>query len=159
MAVKGAPEIVAELATSILTPDGPEALDEARREGIIDVAADFAGRGLRTLALAYRPSTSSRKTQRSLEAELTLVAVVGMSDELRPETRGAVLAAEAAGITVVMVTGDHQITATAIGEDLGLLEGRDSMGGTELRALEAEQLAERIRPVWLSSPGWTRRTR
>ena len=144
VAVKGAPEIVAELATSILTPDGPEALDEARRAGITDVAGDYAGRGLRTLALAYRHVDELPDDPKSLEAELTLVAVVGMSDELRPETRGAVLAAEAAGITIVMVTGDHQITATAIGEDLGLLEGRDSMGGTELRALEAEQLAERI---------------
>ncbi len=144
VAVKGAPEVVVERSGSILTPEGPEPLNSESREGILEVAASYGAKGLRTLGLAYRYVAAIPDDLAELESDLILIAVVGMSDELRPETRAAVLAAQSAGIEVVMVTGDHQVTASAIGGDLGLLEGRTSMGGAELRRLDAGDLSSRI---------------
>ncbi len=75
-----------------------------------------------------------------MEEDLTFVALAAMSDELRPETRGAIEDAAEAGVRVVMVTGDHLVTARAIAENLGLLTGRSAVAGSELRAMTQEDL-------------------
>jgi Ca2+-transporting ATPase len=74
--------------------------------------------------------------------DLVFVALAGMSDELRPETRGAIQGAVAAGVQVVMVTGDHVVTAGAIADDLGLLGDRKALAGSELRRMSQEELDE-----------------
>ena len=147
VAVKGAPEVLEQMCSRLETPTGPVPMDAGRREGFLDVASAYAAAGLRTLAFAYRSTPSVPTNLEDLEDDLVMVAVVGMSDELRRETRGAVLGAQEAGIRVVMVTGDHQVTATAIGENLGLLNGARSMSGTELAHLSVEDLAEVVDEV------------
>lgn len=147
VAVKGAPEVIEQLCSRLETPTGPVPLDAGRRDRFLDVAEAYAAAGLRTLAFAYRTSSTLPADPQELEDDLIMVAVVGMSDELRPETRGAVAAAQAAGIRVVMVTGDHEVTAAAIGNNLGLLEGARSMSGAELARLNADELAEVVGEV------------
>ncbi|MDH3469828.1 MAG: cation-translocating P-type ATPase [Acidimicrobiia bacterium] len=144
-ATKGAPEIVASLATHLEGPDGPEPLDPARRERALQKAAQLAEGGLRTLALAYRVFDDGPGPIEGLEENLVLVAVVGMSDEARPEAAPAVQEAQAAGIRVVMVTGDHEVTARAIATEVGILrEGDEVMAGADLRRLSADELAEQV---------------
>lgn len=145
IAVKGAPEMVASRASSVVGVNGVEPLDEDRRAEVLNCAEDFAARGLRTLALAYREVDGAPGDLQHVENDLVLAGIVAMSDEARPEAGPAVAEAQAAGIRVVMVTGDHEVTARSIATDLGILRpGEEVMPGAVLRDLSVEQLAERV---------------
>ena len=103
--------------------------------------------GLRVLAFAARVvSDGERATMASdpmsLTTDLAFVGMVGIIDPLRAEATGAVHTALAAGIDVRMITGDHAVTARAIGESLGL--GPGSISGPELQALSDEELVRRL---------------
>ncbi len=144
VAVKGAPEVIVELSTRLLGPDGEEPLPADRRQAALDLAHDYAGRGLRTIALACRWVDDLPEDPLTLEKDLTIVAIAGMSDELRPESRGAVEAAQRAGIRVVMVTGDHAVTARAIAHDLELIGEREVLAGKQLRGMSLDELTAQV---------------
>jgi len=144
LAVKGAPEEVVERCVSIETASGPTPLSADRSRVVLDAAARLAERGWRTLALAYRLIDASPQSVGDAERDLVLVGVAGMSDETRPEAAAAVRQAAAAGITVVMVTGDHEVTARAVADDIGILEGKGVMPGSVLREMTVEQLAAEV---------------
>ena len=117
IAVKGAPETVVVRARDTLTEDGAEILDEAARRAWLARAEELAGEGLRVLALAHRRVETP-------EAEpfqnLTLLGLVGLLDPAREGVAEAIGRCHDAGIRVVMVTGDHGVTARAIAADVGL---------------------------------------
>jgi len=144
VAVKGAPEVIVSEAASVQEADGLGELDPERRHSILQQAAALAEQGLRTLALAYRPADAVPETAESAERDLVLVAVVGMRDTLRPEASPAVREARDAGIEVVMVTGDHVVTATAIAGDVGILDGGEVMPGERLREIDTDALADEV---------------
>jgi P-type Ca2+ transporter type 2C len=144
LAVKGAPEEVIDRCTRFEDRAGQQSLGPERARSASDAAEEMASRGLRTLALAYRPLEDVPTDIADSERDLVLVAVVGMRDELRPEARAAVEEAEAAGITVVMITGDHEVTAAAIGRELGWAESRDVMSGRQLSETSSEDLAGEV---------------
>ena len=144
LAVKGAPEEVVDRCRSFEDRDGPHPLGAERAHSALEAAAEMASRGLRTLALAYRPLDGVPSDVAASEHDLVLVAVVGMRDELRPEARAAVEEAQAAGITVVMITGDHEVTAAAIGRELGWEAARDVMTGRHLASIGSEDLAAEV---------------
>ncbi len=103
--------------------------------------------GLRVLAFAARliadeELTAMTDDPMSLTRGLSFVGLAGIIDPLRAEAKSAVETALTAGIDVRMITGDHAVTAQAIGEDLGL--GAGAISGTQLRALTDEQLKERL---------------
>ncbi|MCJ7726950.1 MAG: HAD-IC family P-type ATPase, partial [Acidimicrobiia bacterium] len=140
-AVKGAPEVVMERCTTVEGPDGPIPIDDAFRADILASAARLAATGLRTLVLAYREEETFPGDSDGVEAGLTWVALAGMSDAVRPEAAPAVAAAHRAGIEVVMVTGDHEVTARAVAAEVGILGDYELMPGSVLRDMTAEQLA------------------
>jgi Ca2+-transporting ATPase len=147
LAVKGAAEVVISRSAAIETAHGALALDAAGRQRLMTTTEDMARRGLRTLGIAYRllPSRSSGALS-SAEHELTLVALVGLSDEIRPEAARAVASAQRAGIQVVMITGDHAETAAAVGRELGIVApGHEVLPGERLSTLTTDQLAEEVR--------------
>jgi Ca2+-transporting ATPase len=144
LAVKGAPEAVIPLCERFEDADGSHDLPADRRTRALDAAEEMAARGLRTLALAHRELTDIPSELAPHEEALILVAVVGMRDELRSEARQSVAEAMGAGIEVVMITGDHEVTAETIGAELGLLEGRDVMSGSLLADTSVEELAAGI---------------
>lgn len=145
IAVKGAPEVLLEQCDRIETTDGPAPLDSERRDGVLRVAAGLAERGWRTLAVAYRMTDAPPSDAAGAEAGLVLVGIVGMSDSVRPEAAAAVAEAHDAGIRVVMVTGDHAVTAQAVATLVGILyEGGGSMGGDRLRETSVDDLAGEI---------------
>ncbi|CAB3645979.1 cation-translocating P-type ATPase [Trinickia soli] len=151
---KGAPEAIVERCLSTARADGDNVDD---RHGPLDqgallaMAGAMAADGLRVLALARRawpalPATGA--TPDTVERELTLIGFVGMLDPLRPGVSAAVTTCRAAGITLVMITGDHPMTARAIARSLGMLdEGDTIMTGRELAALADDELARRIEHV------------
>ena len=89
--------------------------------------------------------------------DLTIIAMVGIVDPPRAEAKAAIAKCHSAGIEVRMITGDHAVTAAAIGKELGI-EG-DALTGAEFAALTDEELAAAAAPSSAWSPGWRPRTR
>ncbi len=142
---KGAPERVIPQCTAQCTPDGVAPLDQAV---VLAEAEELAAQGLRVLALAHRGWAALPRaedgSQVSIEAELTLIGLVGLIDPPRAEAAAAVQDCLRAGITPVMITGDHPATATAIAGRLGFDVADDAVvSGPELAAMSDEELTER----------------
>ncbi len=118
--IKGAPEMVLAACTSVLGPDGPEALTEVARQDWVTRSHAAAADGLRLLGLAMKYETQGDAAPYEW---LMFVGLVCLRDPLRADVPGAVAAARAAGVRVVMMTGDHARTAAAIARQAGLVEG------------------------------------
>jgi Ca2+-transporting ATPase len=132
---KGAPEVILETCTWQVTENGNAALSREDKENILEMARQMAGEALRVLAVAARPNASIE----SAEHEMTFLGLVGMIDPPRPEAKAAIQTCEQAGIKVVMITGDHPVTAQAVAHELGLFKGGRVVIGNELEAMsEAE---------------------
>ncbi|HQE93833.1 MAG TPA: cation-translocating P-type ATPase [Anaerolineae bacterium] len=147
---KGAPDLVLECCTSILTADGPVPLTAAKRQEILEANAAQASQALRVLAVAYRPLTEvpDEPQPNAIEKDLIFVGLQGMIDPARPEVLPAVQKAQGAGLRTIMVTGDYAATAAAIAGEIGILrEGHMAVSGTELEAMSDEQLDQVIDKV------------
>ncbi len=124
VAIKGAPEAVLEISTTILTPDGEQDLSDDRRQEWLDQTEDLAGEGLRLLAMA-------QKQMQDREGEVyeaaTFLGLVGMIDPAREGVADAIQRCQDAGIRFVMMTGDQAQTAYAVAREVGLIvdEGDD----------------------------------
>ncbi len=118
-AIKGAPEAVLAAANRVLAEHGEAPLDaEARAEWLAHV--DYLGQhGLRVIACAMK--TSSQTGAPPYE-DLTFVGLIGLEDPARADVSHAIHDCQEAGIRVVMVTGDHAVTARSIGRAVGLGE-------------------------------------
>jgi Ca2+-transporting ATPase len=139
LAVKGAPEVLLPRCTEVEGPVGRRLITREEAESIAATVAGFAERGLRTLALARRDLTGGPSmVDPDMERDLVLIGVVAMSDEIRDEAFVAVEEAASAGIRVVMVTGDHEVTARSVATQLGI--SGEVMGGGELRTIESWDL-------------------
>jgi Ca2+-transporting ATPase len=128
---KGAPEIILDSCTRQLTAGGEAPLDAASRERILDTARQMAGEALRVLAVATRREAVIENA----EHEMMFLGLLGMIDPPRPEAKAAIQTCEQAGIKVVMITGDHPLTAQAVARELGLLTTGRVVTGAELEAL------------------------
>ncbi len=142
--VKGAPDQLLGLCTQVLTDAGVQPLDEKQRSVITSANVALADRALRVLGVAYRdlqPDLTGY-TADSVERDLVWVGMIGMQDPPRPEAKDAVVRCHAAGIRVIMITGDHPNTALAIARELGIATGSDqrALSGTELDAMDDEAL-------------------
>jgi len=113
--VKGAPDIVLKSCNRIFIDGRVERLTEAERKKILKANDDFSSQALRVLAFAYKPVKGKVD-----ETDLIFVGLQAMMDPPRKEIADAVKKCEQAGIKVVMITGDHKATASAIGKSLGL---------------------------------------
>ena len=137
--VKGAFEKLLPMCDGIATVDGVGELD---RTSIEVEAGQLAASGYRVIAMAFGDIdlVDGDELSRSEIAHLTLICLVGLIDPLRPEAKPAVARCRAAGIQVAMVTGDHPLTAYAIGRELGLLEDESQVvTGPQLNAAANQQ--------------------
>ncbi|MGV9406290.1 cation-translocating P-type ATPase [Streptomyces sp. NPDC003667] len=135
---KGAPLELLTRCEAVDRGDGRKPLTDAGRRGVIAAADGMAGRGLRVLAVARRQVSGPRPPISDVESELTLLGLAGMYDPPRPEVRDAVDACRRAGIRIVMVTGDHPLTAEAVARRVGIVrETAPAVAtGTELDAMD-----------------------
>lgn len=136
---KGAPEVVLERCTHILGSGGVRALSDADRRSIHEYSDQMAERALRVLAFAWRPLDDASLEREQVESGLIFVGLVGIMDPPRPEAREAIRTCKQAGIRPVMITGDHRITARAIGSELGIGEG-DALEGAEIDGLSDQEI-------------------
>jgi magnesium-transporting ATPase (P-type) len=138
---KGAPESLLPLCVRAADGNGVRPLDAETRERIVGAQRAMAGRGLRVLAFA-RGEPSDPCPRESLERDLTFCGLVGLHDPPRPEVPEAVRRCREAGIRVIMVTGDHPDTATAIAREVGIVRSKDPVvfTGDRLARLSAAEL-------------------
>lgn len=134
--VRGAPEAI--LSKSKLTRKEKKELETK-----IDL---FAKKRLRVIAFAYKQEKQTGKLTRSqLEQELTFLGFVGLYDPPRKEVKEAIKKCRAAGIQVIMVTGDNEVTAMALAKEIGLIEkNEDVITGEMLQNLSDEELGKLI---------------
>ena len=136
LVVKGAPERVVALCEDALDATGePIPLDDGARRALLETADRMAARGIRVLALARRTFSRPPADLEAAERGATLLALVGMRDPIRPEAAASVARIRAAGIRLIMVSGDHPGTCAAIARETGLASpGSNLLTGDDLRA-------------------------
>jgi len=142
---KGAPETIAPLCTRVLADGEPRPFTPQWRNDILAAQNAMAEQGLRVLALAYRPLDPAWARE-GLEQDLVWAGLVGVQDPPRPEVQGALRTCRAAGIRVIMTTGDHPRTAVAIAREVGLVQSSSPsvITGEMLRQLPEVELRQRL---------------
>ena len=139
VAAKGAPESVLELCH----------LDHATQTVIKATVDELAAKGLRVLAVAQARLQSNDWPSKQHDFSFTFVGLLGLSDPLRAQARSAVAESHAAGIRVLMITGDYPATARAIAVQAGLLAASDDtkmgvLSGDEMDSLSDQELQQRL---------------
>ncbi|MFA5985278.1 MAG: HAD-IC family P-type ATPase [Methylococcaceae bacterium] len=146
-----APDMLLQRCTSIYTSTGVRPMTDADRQNISAQNSAMAQQALRVLGSARRDlehASAADLTADSVEHDLVFVGLTGMYDPPRQEAKDAVAKCHAAGIRVVMITGDHPDTATAIARQIGIATGHNlAVSGVELDQLsdaDLQQLAPKI---------------
>ena len=145
---KGAPDVLLGKCSHIQTGQTTKPLDTAQRTQILDAVDSLSDAALRTLAVAYRllDNSESSTPTAAMEHDLVYVGTVGMMDPPREEAAVAIAQAQAAGVKVVMITGDHPRTAARIALNLGITKAGDTtLTGLELDALGNKEFVQAVR--------------
>lgn len=146
--IKGATDIILAHAESILLNGKVEPLTDERKKSILDANASLASQALRVLAVGYRPLPQEVKIDQSMEDKLILVGLIAMMDPPRPEVKKSIETCRNAGITTVMITGDHKETAVAVAKELNLMkEGALAVTGAELEQMDDQYLKDNVRNI------------
>lgn len=137
---KGAPEAVLSKSTHYFDGKSVVELTPATRKKIESAFRSFAAKGLRMIAFGKRNFIWKKQSREHVESGLTFLGFVGIADPPRPQIAEAVRLAQRAGITTIMITGDNELTAQAIGEEIGLLKHGDQvLTGAQLASLTDDQ--------------------
>lgn len=147
--VKGAPDFLLKRCDRILLHGRVRKLTEEDKKEILKVNERFSSGALRVLGFAYKEIYSAKKISiDDAESDLIFVGLVGMIDPPREGVKEAVLDCEKAGIKVIMMTGDHALTARAIGEQIGLFKDGDVvLTGSDLDKITDSELAANINTI------------
>jgi Ca2+-transporting ATPase len=137
---KGAPEVVIGMCTRVLTGEGESDFGEKEKQETLQTARSMADEALRVLAVAYKPGAIFENSDK----EMVFLGLVGMNDPPRAEAKHAIETCHQAGISVVMITGDHPATAGAVASELGLLKTGRLVTGAELDEMDEETFAGRV---------------
>ena len=140
---KGAPETILDSCSWQLTRQGEVALGDADRDAILETVQQMAGEALRVLAVATKADAQLGDAER----DMTFLGLVGMIDPPRAEAKAAIERCEQAGIRVVMITGDHPLTAQAVARELGLFKAGRAITGAELEDMSDEELERDVETI------------
>ena len=157
--VKGAPDVIRNISTSVLTEENVVPLSNEIILSISEKEKHFGTEALRILAFAYKDLSEGEVQEilqekeikyKKFEIGLTFVGLMAMRDPPRPEAIEAIKTANIAGIRVIMITGDYKNTAIAIGKQMGLLKENEEhlvLTGKDLRFITPEQLLKKVNEV------------
>jgi P-type Ca2+ transporter type 2C len=137
IAAKGAPEAIFDLCH----------LDAAQIAQLTTEIKVMASRGLRVIAVARGVLQDQELPSLQHDFDFAFCGLIGLADPVRPEAAKAVAECKAAGIKVIMITGDYPETAVSIGKEIGLDAPFEVLTGQELEALSEHDLAERLKTV------------
>ncbi|MGG5462688.1 calcium-translocating P-type ATPase, PMCA-type [Clostridium sp. B9] len=141
--VKGAPEKLINKCRYIHEEGRVKILTPQKKQQILNVVENMSNRALRCIGGAYKIDNLSR--DESLESDLIFLGIAGIIDPPRPEVKDSVIKCRLAGITPVMITGDHKNTAFAIGKDLNIANSQEQViTGEELDRLDDSQLKKAV---------------
>ena len=139
--VKGAPERILEMCDTELGRDEEQSL---QKEQAMQEYQRFGEEGLRVLAMAYKLTDEKELSPELVESGLVFLGMQAMMDPPREEALDAISKSQRAGVRIVMVTGDHPITAGAIAQQLGIDAGDTVMTGREVDELDDDQLLKKV---------------
>jgi len=141
--LKGAPEVVVKMCGSVRDSGEVRTLIENDKKELLDRHLELARKGERIIALAYRQA----EEQKEYTEDFIFLGFIGIVDPPRPEVREAIAKCHAAGIKVVMITGDHPVTAEAIAKNVGLVDfgNLEIITGDELESLSRTDLSSRLK--------------
>ncbi len=150
--MKGAPELVLEKCSRMLADGKVRKMTQDDRTEILNITEAMARQALRNLGFAFRELPDNVENyDEKIEKDFVFVGIMGMIDPPRDEVKDAIYICRKAGIDVVMVTGDHKLTAVAVAKELNLLGENDEEGkvltGEELEKMSDEQLVEVVEKV------------
>jgi P-type Ca2+ transporter type 2C len=149
--INGAPDVLLERCTNLYTSTGVRPMTDADRQQILVQNTALAQQALRVLGSAWRDldnASPADLTADTVERDLVFVGLTGMYDPPRQEAKEAVAKCRAAGIRVVMITGDHPHTATAIARAIGIASADDlAIAGVELDKMADDELRKRVSKV------------
>ena len=147
---KGAPDVILDRCTTYLKDGKAVPMTDEYRQEILKGNKAMADRALRVLACAQRIWDAEPVSYDAdvLEYELCFVGLSGMIDPVRPEVADAIVQCKGAGITAIMITGDHIDTAMAIAKELGILtEGKKAITGSQLNEMDDETFAREFKNI------------
>ncbi|MFH1286835.1 MAG: HAD-IC family P-type ATPase [Candidatus Magasanikbacteria bacterium] len=141
---KGAPEVILSKCSYLSTAGGNIKLEKKEKDWLEDEIRKLTAKGLRVLALAYKGTDLSLVDLGSEDEEnLTFAGIVGLSDPVRTDVKQTIEVARQAGIRVIMVTGDHAMTARAIASQIGLpSDDQNVVRGDELQKMSEKKLLQ-----------------
>lgn len=142
--IKGAIDNILMLAKYALVNGQIVPLTKEMKATYLQIAEEMSDSALRVLGTAFK-NTDTVISPAEMEQDLTVIGLVGMIDPPRLEVKDSITKAKNAGITPVMITGDHKNTAVAIAKELGIATSLEqSITGTELDELSEEEFVSRI---------------
>ncbi len=144
--VKWAPERILELITHETRWRETVELNPERIQELKQILQSLAGEGKRVLAMAYKklPQKDTYTIEES-ESDLTFIGFMAMMDPPRVEVADAIKTCQEAGIRVIMITGDSELTAGAVAWMIGL--GKNTLDATTLSTLSDEELGEKLKTI------------
>lgn len=141
---KGAIDNLLTISSHVLEKGQVVPLTEAYKQKFYDATDNMSDKALRTLGVAYKPVDSVIDAE-EMEQDLILLGMVGMIDPPRSEVKSSVEKARKAGITSMMITGDHRNTAFAIAHELGIAENiNQAITGQEIQAFSDEEFSDKV---------------
>ncbi len=144
LSVAGAPEVILSLSERILRGGKNHPLLAEERQKLESVVLEMSQKGLRVIAVAELRDAPNIKTHQDVKA-LSFVGLFGMKDALRHEVADAMKQATEAGIRVVMITGDHRVTAQAIATEAGIYHDGDTvLTGNEVDEMSDSELSRKL---------------
>ena len=147
--IKGAPDVILHNCKYISINGQVTEITGEDKKRILDVNQEMAKRALRVLGFAYKPLSETETPEpEEVEKDLTFIGLQAMIDPPREEVREAIERCRTAGISTVVITGDHKLTAIAITKELGLFkEGDKAISGEELDTLSDDELDETVENI------------
>jgi Ca2+-transporting ATPase len=150
--MKGAPEVVLQRCSFIQANGKSRRITDRDRERVLKVNEVMAADALRNLGFAFRELPHSSETfDEGIEKDMVFLGIMGMIDPPREEVKDAIELCRRAGIRVIMVTGDHRLTAIAVAKELNLLDQNSVEGkvltGEELDRTTDDKLLEIVQNI------------
>ncbi len=147
---KGAPEIILKNCKSIVTNGKNTSLDSNDQQHILETTQDMSSRALRVLGFAYKKISEKeylqyKDNEKRIEENLIFLGLQGMIDPPRKEVKNLIAESHASGIRVIMITGDHAATATAIAKEIGI--SGDVLTGEQLEKFSDAEFAKKVEHI------------
>lgn len=147
LAVSGSPEVILNLCQRERSGESAGEITEDQKKRLLEVFLNMSREGLRVIALAYAETSREYVNPKEMPP-LIFAGFLGIKDALRKEVAQAVEKVESSGIRVVMITGDHKVTAEAIAKEAGIYKaGEEILSGEDIEKMDEKGLSEKIRNV------------